>query len=306
MISREIINKNIIYRKFVIAEKYDYNALCEKINQAKNVLIDHGVQRESLVTVIDLTVTINYLAFVFATLELGCVLHTPNDDMWSENTRYDMLNSFQEYALRTDKWKMTSAFVVSALDEEIASGVKKIDVDGFFGRDLMRLLPQEHISFSKIDEYGSEPNQPWEVYPDTLCCMTTSDWNKGVGWMPKFHTHEEVLNKSKRVIDIFCYKDKNVGLTKNHGHMSALELLIIPSMMSAKGVFELPLLDKDYGGTMSVILPIIERSLIRDKIDVLFGFDDKIHHSIKIPSTTKVLRYDEHVYGDMKSLPKLL
>lgn len=306
MITREIINKDITYRKFVIGEKYDYDALCKKINQAKNLMIDCGVQRESFVIVIDLTVTINYLAFVFAALELGCVLDTPEDDMWSEKTRYDVMKAISELDSRIEKYGTTDVLVVSALDEEIASGVKKRDVDGEFGKHLMELLPQEHIPFARIDEYSDEYCQPWEVYPDTLCCRTTGDWNKGVGWMPKFHTHEEVLNKSKRVIDIFGYRDKNVGLTKNHGHLSAFELSIIPSMMAARNVFELPLPDKDYGGTMDIILPMVQRSLVRDKIDVLFGFDDKIHHNMKIPSTTKVLKYTGHVYGDMESLPKIL
>lgn len=305
MISREIINKDIVYRRFVIGGEYDYDALCKKINQAKNLLIDCGVQRESLVVVIDLTVTINYLAFVFAALELGCVLDTPEDYMWAEETRYDFLKALQELDSRIE-YGLSDILVVSALDEEIASGIKKRDVDGEFGKHLMELLPQEHISFSRIDEYSDEYCQPWDVYPDTLCCRTTSDWNTGDGWMPKFHTHEEVLNKSKQIIDIFGYRDKNVGLTKNHGHMSALELLIIPSMMSAKKVFELPLPDKDYGGTLNMILSIIEKSLVRDKIDVLFGFDNKIHNNMKIPPTTKVLQYDGHVYGDMESLPKIL
>jgi hypothetical protein len=127
-----------------------------------------------------------------------------------------------------------------------------------------------------------------------------------VGWTPKFHTHQEVLNKAEKVVDIFGYRDKNIALTKNHGHMSALELLIVPSMMSAKKVYELPLPDVDYGGTMDIIIAILERALIKNRIDILFGYDEDVHSDVRIPKRTKVLRYDEHIYGDMESLPKCL
>ena len=306
ILGRSLIKRDIVFQDFD-GKVYTYDDLCLRINQAKNVLIDYGVERESLITIIDLSTSINYLAFMFAGFELGCVLHTPLDDMWPEENRYKVLECFSEYNKRTNRWGMTNTILIHGLDEEISKGVTKRDIDSSgFGKFLMSLLPREHIPFSRIEEFSDEYNQPWEVTPDTLVCMTTADWNKGVGWTPKFHTHQEVLNKAEKVVDIFGYRDKNIALTKNHGHMSALELLIVPSMMSAKKVYELPLPDVDYGGTMDIIIAILERALIKNRIDILFGYDEDVHSDVRIPKRTKVLRYDEHIYGDMESLPKCL
>jgi hypothetical protein len=66
IITRDIINKDIkVYNPF--ANNWgDYNSLCNKIDQIKNTLINRGAKPGDSVALIQIFISLNHMASVFA------------------------------------------------------------------------------------------------------------------------------------------------------------------------------------------------------------------------------------------------
>lgn len=301
ILNRNIINKNIIYQDFS-GKKYNYYDLSLRINQAKHYMLDCGVEKESLISLVTLSTTLDWVAMFFATFELGCVLIEPHDEMWYMDTRETWRRGFLELSSRTDKWGDDNTIMFSDMNDEVATGIRKGDIYNGGGFWLESFHGYEPNPMSRIDDYPTEDVQaPWDITEDSLAMYTSSKIGEE-DWQPELHTHKEVFTKSQKVISIFDYTDKTVAMTKTQGHMCAVELLLLPSFISARKVCEMPMPDDDVG-LHKDILAANTILMKRRQVDIVFGVDKAL---LDIPDTIKILEYRDNVYGDMRSLPTCL
>lgn len=301
ILNREIINKDIIYQDFG-GKSYTYEDLCLRINQAKQYMLDCGVEKESLISLVTLSTTLDWVAMFFATFELGCVLIEPHDEMWYTDTQETWREGFLDLSARTDKWGDDNTFMFSDMNDEVATGIRKGDVYNGGGFWLESFHGYNPYPMSGIDNFSTEDVQaPWNVTENSLALYTSSQIGKE-GWQPELHTHKDVYGKAEKIIDIFDYRDKVVALTKTQGHMCAVELLLLPSFMSAKKVCEMPMPDDDVGLHKDILRA--NSILIKKRgVDTVFGVDRNL---LSIPNTIRVLEYTDNIYGDMSSLPRCL
>jgi hypothetical protein len=301
ILGRNLIKRDIVFQDFG-GKVYTYDDLCLRINQAKQYMLDCGIKKESLISLVTLSTTLDWVAMFFATFELGCVLIEPHDEMWYTDTRETWRQGFLDLSERSDKWGDDNTFMFSDMNDEIATGIRKGDIYNGGGFWLESFHGYDPYPISGIDNFSTEDIQaPWDVSENSLALYTSSKIGEPE-WQPELHTHKDVYHKSQKVIDIFGYADKTVALTKTQGHMCAVELLVLPTFMSSEKVCEMPMPDDDVG-LHGEILKTNTTLIKRRGIDIVFGVDKDL---ITLPDNIRILEYTGNVYGDMESLPTCL
>lgn len=300
ILSRELINPEISFIPFGVSRPKTYKQLCSRINQAKHLLLSKGVKKQELVTVVTLTQNFDTTAILFALFELGCVTHVCCDELFTEE-----VGNFKD----TTDWRILGfdkEWRLSEMNKEVGGGYRLGDMydgAGFQWHNAVGFCnkPLVMMDYDELDDQPTDDIQPWDVYEDDVCYLVELH-----GWS-RYHTHKEVLKKSRDCIDIFGYRGLKVGLVKSQHHQQAFELCTLPALMSARKVFELPVPDKE--PIAEFYQPITEMScklIQRNGVELVWGIIPEvlewIHQNFEFENT-KFVRQEGNVYGDMSSRP---
>ncbi len=216
IITRDIINKDIkVYNPF--ANNWgDYNSLCRKIDQIKNTLINRGAKPGDSVALIQIFISLNHMASVFACLELGLKLIIADMPATKESLPYCKI------ALRgPTKFTLYSSDIFTYKYEE---------QDGRPWRDMIFNYSSHAISEKEYDNVF-DPTPIWATEESVGIVSSssgTTDWSKAVDF-----TQKEICLIANRNIKLFNFQKSDVVVqTKNLHHGGSLLISFLPSIMT--------------------------------------------------------------------------
>lgn len=305
ILNRELIRTDIRFQGFGVARPKTYEQFCHRINQVKHLLLHKGFEKGDMVGVVNLTCSFDSVSILFALFELGAITHISPDILFDEESGLDGFTT-ESFAFKYHK--IDREFRFTEMNDEINSnGMKatKGDLWGGAGKkwqngpsiaDSMML-----IEYSEIDGWPIEDTQPWEVYEnDCAILYELFGWNK-------FMTQGQMMTKSRNCIDIFGFRDKKVGLTKSQHHKSGWEHSILPALMSAKTVYEVPIPDRE--PIKQFYQPITELSskfILRYGIELVYGVNQDVKNWIDKHFDMDGVEFvdAEFTYGEIFESPK--
>lgn len=216
IITRDKINKDIrVYNPFTNSWD-DYNSLCRKIDQIKNTLIRRGAEKGDAVALIQIYITANHMASVFACLELGLKLIVADMPATKESVPYCKI------ALRgPTKFTLYDSDIFTHKFEEH---------DGRPWRDMIFNYSSYAISEKEYDDVF-DPTPIWST-EDSIGLVSsssgTTDWSKAVDF-----TQKEICSISHRNIKLFNFQKSDIVVqTKNLHHGGSLLISFLPSIMT--------------------------------------------------------------------------
>lgn len=216
IITRDIINKDIkVYNPF--SKNWDdYNSLCKKIDQIKNTLIRRGAEEGDSVALIQIFISANHMASVFACLELGLKLIVADMPATKESLPYCKI------ALRgPTKFTLYDSDIFTYKFEE---------QDGRPWHDMIFNYSSHAISEQEYDNVF-DPTPIWAT-EDSIGLVSsssgTTDWSKAVDF-----TQKEIYLIAHRNIKLFNFQKSDiVAQTKNLHHGGSLLISFLPSIMT--------------------------------------------------------------------------
>jgi len=216
IITRDIINKDIkVYNPFT-NNWIDYNSLCRKIDQIKNTLISRGAKKGDSVALIQIFISANHMACVFACLELGLKLIVADMPATKESLPYCKI------ALRgPTKFTLYDSDIFTHKFEE---------KDGRPWHDMIFNYCSHAISEKEYDDNFD----PTPIFATEDCVglvsssSGTTDWSKAVDF-----TQKEIYSIAHRNITLFNFQKSDVvAQTKNLHHGGSLLISFLPSIMT--------------------------------------------------------------------------
>ena len=216
IITRDKINKDIkVYNPFANVWQ-DYNSLCKKIDQIKNTLIRRGAKKGDSVALIQIFISLNHMASVFACLELGLKLIVADMPATKESLPYCKI------ALRgPTKFTLYDSDIFTYKFEE---------QDGRPWHDMIFNYSTYAISEKEYDNVF-DPTPIWAT-EDCVGLVSsssgTTDWSKSVDF-----TQKEICSIAERNIKLFNYQKSDIVVqTKNLHHGGSLLISFLPSIMT--------------------------------------------------------------------------
>ena len=216
IITRDKINKDInVYNPFT--NKWDdYNSICRKIDQIKNTLIRHGAKKGDSVALIQIFISINHMASVFACLELGLKLIVADMPATKESLPYCKI------ALRgPTKFTLYDSDIFTYKFEE---------QDSRPWHDMIFNYSGHAISEKEYDNVF-DPTPIWATEESVGLVSSssgTTDWSKAVDF-----TQKEIYSIAHRNITLFNFQKSDVvAQTKNLHHGGSLLISFLPSIMT--------------------------------------------------------------------------
>jgi hypothetical protein len=212
IITRDLINKNIIFIDPNANHRYDFIELSKEIDFFKNLFQQHGADgncKKSIV--IGFRPSKEQTACIFACFELGisvCIID------------FDRPDKFKQYKYTDPKSKR-----LLPIDFFIISHESDSEKFEYFKR-----ICDTTIVTSEIHDRNYAENKTVFSKPDTILMRCTSSGTTGT---PKIveHTHEFMYNLSLRNSVMF---NGNVVISQNLNHGSSFATFYLPSLMSSK------------------------------------------------------------------------
>ena len=216
IITRDKINKDIKVCNPFSKKWDDYNSLCRKIDQIKNTLIRHGAEKGDSVALIQIFISINHMASVFACLELGLKLIVADMPATKESLPYCKI------ALRgPTKFTLYDSDIFTYKFEE---------KDGRAWHDMIFNYSSHAISEKEYDDvFDATPIWATEDCIGLVSSSSgTTDWSKAVDF-----TQKEIYSIASRNIKLFNFQKSDVvAQTKNLHHGGSLLIGFLPSIMT--------------------------------------------------------------------------
>lgn len=209
VITRESINKNIIYHDYDSGQVYGFDELSREINAFKNILIKYVADiptKKSIV--IGIHPSIEQTACIFACFELGisiCIIDYGRKDKFKQ---YSYIDPKTELLLPIDFFIVNTKFSTDKYD--------------YFSR-----ICNKTIILSEISKDYSE-NTKINATPDTILIRCTSS---GTTDTPKIieHKHEFMYHLALRNSNFYY---GNVSVSQNLNHGSSIATYFIPALLS--------------------------------------------------------------------------
>lgn len=279
VITREIINKNIVYEdhyedKIVY---YDYKILSKEINKIKNLLEKYGAKKgESIL--IGFNPSIDQIAGIFAALELGLTIVVVD---------YGRKDNFQHYSYMDPK-------------TEILLPIDYFIVEYTYDTDKFKYFQEKCKKTIITDQEDKDYTENKKIYADkkSLIMKCTSSGTTGT---PKkiTHTHEFFYNLIQRNSQFF---NNSVGIFYNLNHGSSFATYFLPSLYSNKVTrivnFPLTMFDPKYIIDMNLDHLLLPYSQYLDIIPKVRNHKTTYYTLSRIPEELK--KY-QHTYKDIIS-----
>jgi hypothetical protein len=271
-LDRKLINKDIGYIGFGEGVPLTYDDLCVRINRVKHALLQRGVQKNDIVRIDCLSANPDSVAAFFAVAELGCNTPLLYDNLWASTDHY--MNKENILPDPENTWEniRDKEFRLSDMLTPIAHGNKYHYAAGSFGREVITI---NYSEFVDMPDHDIEP--PWDVTENDLFGLQT--FNSLVYPI----TQKEMVDKARDCIDIFGYAGKKVVITKSQHHQNSFELCILPALMSARRIFEIPVPDSytDLDENVNAITDRLRRTctlmMKRNGVDLVWGVSEEFH-----------------------------
>ena len=290
-LDRTLINKGIGYIGFGLDQPLTYDDLCVRINRVKHALLQRGVEKNDIVRIDCLSANPDSVAAFFAIAELGCRTPFLHDEIYGTVgylTKEDISSMVitKEDSVPND-WENINPslrdFRLSDMLTPIAQGITKGDVMGgignkyhyavgSFGREVITINYSEFVDMPDHDI-----NPSWEVTEnDIFVVQTFGDTTYPI-------TQKEMVDKARDCIDIFGYAGKKVVITKSQHHQNSFELCILPALMSARRIFEIPVPDSytDLDENVNAVSDRLRRTctlmMKRNGVDLVWGVSEEFH-----------------------------
>lgn len=212
IITREIINKNIVFEDVYKNSKtqYSYEDLSTEIDKCKNFLQEEGCSPGETI-LIGHYPSIIQIALIFAACELGLIIAI---------TDYDRKDNFSQYKYIDPKTQ-----IISPIDYFLCYGGETEDKFVFYSENSNKtIVLKNNFNFD-----SKENNQIFCENNSPIIKCTSS----GTTGTPKriIHNHEFFYNLIKRNSDFF---DGNVAITRNLNHGSSFATYFLPALYSKK------------------------------------------------------------------------
>ena len=221
MITRNLINKKILFHDFVIDEKnkihsqqnVDYYTLCSYIDQFKNLILENNLQPNSKI-VIGLLPSIQQVAVIFACFELGhtiAIIDYERIDKWNDTSYIDP---------KTKLLMPFDAFITFA--DEFQDGINSRSKYVIFSKIckvLININKSSSTSF-EVDKFNCN------LTDNAIICTSS-----GTTGTPKIIVHNHEFLSQLAIRNSKMYYGK-VGLTQNLNHGSSIATYFLPALCS--------------------------------------------------------------------------
>lgn len=306
-LDRTLINKGIGYIGFGLDQPLNYEDLCVRINRVKHALLEKGIEKDGFVVINNLSPNPDTIAILFAVAELGCHTQFMPDEVWGHVDSDGHTDGFLDPSDYSNEYGPESTrpeFRCSDMLTPIAQGFLKGDAfggvgnkyhyaAGSFGREV---ILTNYSEFETYPDHDIDP--PWEVTEDNLFLL------QGTSGQLNYVTQKQIVDKARDCIDIFGYTGKKVAITKSQHHRNSFELCILPALMSARRIFEIPMTDSylDTNEGIKMLTDRLRRTgtllMKRNGVDLVWG----VERGQQTESLT-YLDYQGNDYMDITSRP---
>ena len=220
VISREIVNKNIIFRTSK-GEKHTFDDLCRNIDGYKNLLQKkYNVKKGQ--TVLNALVGFDATSFFIASCELGMITIISSVTLSSKNLYYESKG----------KWLDAKTSQVMPIDFMVTRNKLELIDSEFYDageEKFYKDISTNIISGDDIDAWSDfSSNKKIDANPDDIIMRCTSSGTTGI---PKKieHTHDFMSRLSIRNSKTFF---GNIVLTKKFMHGSSFATFFLPTLVS--------------------------------------------------------------------------
>lgn len=205
IISREIINRDMTY------DGNSYVELCSRIDRWKTLLVKkYDAAPGKILTLAVLELTLDHVALVFATAELGMKLLI-------------MDRPVNEHTIHMTKMALFGPADITVDDHWVR----------WFPHNLMvEKYSKVVVPVEEIESWHDEEQLGYSCTTDDVFLIASTSGSTSVS-KPVYFTHREIYEISKRNIEVFkLHKNCNALHSRNMHHASSLLTFFIPALMS--------------------------------------------------------------------------
>lgn len=300
--------------------------LFDRINQIKHLFLIRGAKKGDFVCMMNYAADINGICTMFAAAELGLIQYATDQSVWEHKDsdgnftrerwmgeRADWMHDLEHPLIDPSRPDFRPSDMMSPMSPVLRKG----DLHGGLGWEVHLTGPIARKEFCVVlnfDEYDQMPKddiEPWEVNEDDPAFFygyKTEDMYTV--------SHKQFVEKARDCIDIFGYRDKKVAMTKSQLHHFSFELNILPSLMSAYRVFEVPLIYHNVPNPSAVEIEIMQKTkdfslklLVKNGVELVWGTEpyqiDEFEKIEKLKDI-KFIRYEGNDYMNFDIRPKCL
>lgn len=324
-LNRNLINPNIGYVEFTGGKPKDRDYMFSRINKIKQLLVKNGAKRGDFMNTFIVSPSIDGICSYLAGAELGLMTYSTDNTVWHDmdsdgketGRMYYEDRSIVQQAVHPSLDPSTPEFRVSDMLSPVGKdGLVKGDLfagtgkkwhfgDGIAKKDVC------HILFSEIDDMPDEDIQPWDVSDDDFFYVAGYTGEDMVNV-----TQRQVLSKARDCVDIFDFTDKKVAMTKTQHHHFSFELSILPCLMVARKIFELPVMqmsrvqsDAKVNEREMMGRNVSVKQLSRHGVEVVWGIDEgdiPTLRSLKENENMRIIQHEGTDYWNFDVRPRCL
>ena len=284
IIDRNIINKDLFINDMNQEEFFIL------INRFKHMLLQSGVRKGEVTTIVIPKAGPLQFAAMFACLELGLPLWQNSEALWDMD---DKTIEFIDNMSPENKSKLPVNRIAFFTERSIEFHKKFFNNWDLYWNKLI-------ISCRNYLRVQDLPNEyddihPWSVdETDTAFIQSQNFWKQEVNPFT-YISHKESIEHSLPFVE--THRNKRVGITMSYHHYSAWERNILPAFMSSKVILPLTIISPDLYGhrtatqfftkrDMSKLLAVdIMYSAESDAMEMVFKTMSKLEKDFSTPLT---------------------